>query len=176
MTIALAAIIISAVALAWTAVWSIYTYRRGTKPSISARAAWSYPVYDLPGGRHHLGDATVSINATNTGPVAVTISGVKFFIRGKSKATSVVPIDWVVQSPRSLPVLLNPGDHWSGLVHAGSVKASIDRSLGPRRRWHVSPVVSDTADRRYRAVIYRFGWRRFLPGRRRWLELEHDRV
>jgi hypothetical protein len=172
---ALAAIIISAVTLAWTIAWAIYSNRRATTPRISTRAAWSYPVYDL-GGRSHLGDAAFSITATNTGPVAVTISAVKFFIRGVGKDRSVVPVDWVAQTPHSLPLVLNPGDHWTGLVHVGSVKASLDRNLGPRRRWQVRPVVSDTADRRYDAVIFRTGWRRLMPGARRWLEVEHDRV
>jgi hypothetical protein len=56
------------------------------------------------------------------------------------------------------------------------VKASIDQRLGARHCWRVSPVVSDTADRTYRAVIFRVGWRRFMPRARRWLELEQDRV
>ena len=170
------AIFISAAALLWTVGWSIYCYRRAHSPRISARAAWSFPVYDLPDGRTRLGDATVSLTATNTGPQAVTISSWKFIIRGGPKGTSVVPVEWVTQTPCGLPVRLQPGEHWMGLVHAGSVKESIDRNLGPRERWYVSPVVSDTADRKYRAVIYRIGWRRFMPGTRRWLEVEHDRV
>jgi hypothetical protein len=167
---ALAALVISAIALAWTIAWSIYSHRRATTPRIAARAAWSYPVYDM-GGRSRVGDAAFSITATNTGPVAVTISNVKFFIRGVGKDKSVVPIDWVAQSPRNLPLVLNPGDHWSGLVDAGAVKASLDRNLGRRQRWQVRPIVSDAAERRYDAVVYRIGWRRFMPGARRWLEV-----
>jgi hypothetical protein len=174
MTLPLAAIVISGLALAWTIVWSIYSHRRTSRPSISARAAWTYPVYDLPSGGSQLGDATVGITATNNGPMPVTISTAKFLIRGIGKGTSVVPMEWVAQTPRDLPVRLQPGDHWTGLAHADSVKASIDRHLGPRRRWRVRPVVADTADRTYRAVIYRRGWRRFTPGARRWLELEHE--
>ena len=170
------AIIISAVALAWSVGWSIYCQRRANKPRISTRAAWSVPVYDLPDGRRELGDATVSLTATNTGSQTVTISSVKFIVRGSPKGMSMVPLDWVAQTPCDLPVRLQPGDHWAGLVHAGSVKASIDQRLGARNRWHISPIVSDTADRTYRAVIYRIGWRRFMPGARRWLELERDRV
>jgi hypothetical protein len=172
---ALAAIVISAVTLVWTIGWAIYSHRRATAPRISTRAAWSFPVYEL-GGRSELGDAAFSITATNTGPVAVTISNLKFFIRRVGRDKSVVPFDWVAQVPSSLPLVLKPGDHWTGLVHARSVKESLDRNLGPRRRWQVRPVVSDTADRRYDAVVYRIGWRRFMPGARRWLELEHDRV
>lgn len=172
---ALVAIVISAVALAWTIAWAIYSNRRATAPRISTRAAWSLPVYDV-GGRSQLGDPAFTITATNTGPVAVTISNLKFLIRGVGRDTSVVPIDWMVQTPRSLPLVLNPGDHWTGLVHAGSVKESLDQNLGPRRRWRVRPVVSDTADRRYDTVVYRVGWRRFVPGARRWLELDHDRL
>jgi hypothetical protein len=172
---ALAAIVISAVTVAWTIAWAIYSQRRATAPRISTRAAWSLPVYDV-GGRSELGDPAFSITATNTGPVAVTISSLKFFIRGVGRDKSVVPIDWVSQTPCSLPLVLNPGDHWTGLVHAGSVKESLDRNLGPRRRWQIRPVVSDTADRRYGAVVYRIGWRRFMPGGRRWLEVQHDRV
>jgi hypothetical protein len=170
------AIVISAAALIWSVGWSIYCYRRANRPRVSARAAWSFPVYDSLDGGSRLGDATVSLTATNTGPLPVTVSGVKFIVRGGPRGTSFVPLDWVAQSPSPLPVVLQPGDHWTGLAHAGSVKASIDRNLGPRRQWKVSPVVSDTADRKYRAVIYRFGWRRFLPGARRWLELDHDNV
>jgi hypothetical protein len=170
------AIIISAAALVWTVGWSIYCYRRANKPRVSTRAAQSFPVYDLPDGGKQLGDATISLTATNTGPQAVTISSVKFIVRGGPKGAAVVPLDWVAETPRELPVRLQPGDHWIGLAHARSVKASIDSHLGPRERWYVSPVVTDTADRKYRAVIYRIGWRRFLPAARRWLELDHDRV
>jgi hypothetical protein len=169
-------IVIPVLALAWTIGWSIYCYRRANKPRISTRAAYSFPVYDLPDGRKELGPTAVSLTVTNTGPHAITISSAKFLVKGSPKGVSVVPLDWMTQAPRELPVCLQPGDHWMGLAHAGSVKASIDHNLGPRHRWDVSPVVSDTADRKYRAVIACKGWRRLVPGARRWLELEQGKV
>jgi hypothetical protein len=167
---ALAAIIIAGLTLAWGVGWAIYLLRRKTKPKITTKAAHAHPVYDL-GGQPHIGDAAFSITATNTGPVTVTIDRVKFFVRGVTKQTSLVPVDWVAQTPTSLPVVLKPGDHWMGVVDAGSIKSSIDRKLGQRHRWHVRTVLSDTADRSYDAVVYRVGWQRYFPRTRRWLEV-----
>jgi hypothetical protein len=164
-TLGLAALIVSGLTLVWTAAWSVYTHRRATRPRVTVRASWGFPTYDLPGGRVHIGERTFTITATNTGQAAVTISGCKFLVRGTPRGTSVVPIDWVAQTPGNLPVRLDPGDPWTGMVDVASVKASLDRHYGPRDHWHVRPVLSDSADRTYRTRIARSRWKRFWPTR-----------
>jgi len=108
-SLALAAIIISAVTLTWTVGWSVYTHRRATKPSIVLGAAWAYPVYDMPGGGTHVGTRTIDATATNTGQATVTLASCKVLIRGKPKTDSIAPMAWVVQSPGPLWQVRNPG-------------------------------------------------------------------
>jgi hypothetical protein len=50
MSLGLVALIVSALTLAWTVGWSVYTHRPATRPNITLRASWGIPVYDLPGG------------------------------------------------------------------------------------------------------------------------------
>jgi hypothetical protein len=123
-----------------------------------------------PPGDQQVGDAAIDLTATNTGQAPVTLSSAKFWLRGKGKDISLAPMEWVVQTPGSLPIRLESGDHWTGLVHVRSMKASADQHFGARSHWHVRPVLTDTAGRRYGAKI---AWRRLLP--RRWMRLEERR-
>jgi hypothetical protein len=161
LTLAVAAIVISALTFLWTVGWSVYTYRRATRPSLTVQATWGAAVL---GGQ--VSNMAFNITATNTGQAAVALTSAKLLIREAPKGTSVAPIDWIVQTPASLPIRLEPGGHWNGLLDAASVKATLDRHQGHRGRWHVCPVLSDSAGRTYRADV---SGRRLLPSR--WMEL-----
>ena len=93
----------------------------------------------------------------------VTVTGVKLVIR-RAGGESVVPFEWITQSPSPLPIRLGPGDTWLGMIHAASVKEGIDRQRGQGPRWQVRAVMSDGADRRFPAKPS--GWSRLRPGRR----------
>jgi hypothetical protein len=167
-SLAVAAIIISSVTLAWTVGWSVYTHRRATKPSVVLHAAWGYPVYDMPGGDTHTGQRTIHLTATNTGQATVTLSSCKVLIRGKPKTDSVSPMAWVVQSPGPLPIQLESGGHWTGMIDAESVEQALGHHYGERDVWQVRPVVTDTAGRLYETKRER-GWRH--PIGIRWMKL-----
>jgi hypothetical protein len=116
-----------------------------------------------------VGEVTIMLTATNSGQVPVTLSGCKLFIRGQPEETSVAPIDWVAQAPSRLPIRLDPGGHWTGMIAADPVKQSLDRHFGPREHWEVRAALWDTAGRTYRPARSRKGWRRLWPSP--WMKL-----
>lgn len=138
------AIGISLLTLGWTIFWSIYTHRRTTEARLTVTSSFSIPVYD-----EHLGNAAIDITATNTGAVTITVTGAQLRIKGKKQ--TLAPFEWVVQTPSSLPLVLEPGKHWSGLVDASSIVASLDERYGPREKWTLRAFVRDPASRTYEA-------------------------
>lgn len=138
------AISISALTLFWTIGWSIYTQRRRTRPSLIVGAWFVVPLDD--GG---LTDPAVDVTITNTGQVPVTIASVGFEIEGRNETFAV--IKWVLQTPRSLPIPLGPGDHWTGLVAPGVMEGSLLRRYGGSAPRRIRPVASDPTGRRYAA-------------------------
>jgi len=118
--LAVVAIGVSALMLLWTIFWSVYTHRRATRARLTVTTSFSVPVY----GRQ-LGQAAIDITATNTGPVAVTVSGTAFEVKGRSE--TVTPMEWLVQTPAPLPLVLEPGRHWNGLVDAAPIVEALAR-------------------------------------------------
>jgi hypothetical protein len=98
------------------------------------------------------GESALSMTATNTGSVPVTITTARFRIRGEEG--TLAPIDWVMQTPGSLPIVLTPGGHWNGLADAGSLRAALVRQCGQRSGWQLQPVVSDSANREFRCPTW----------------------
>ena len=87
------------------------------------------------------------MTVTNTGAVTITITSARFRIDGEKE--TLAPIDWVMQTPRELPVVLAPGEHWTALADAASMRGSLVRQYGDRRDWRLRPTVSDSANREY---------------------------
>ena len=56
-------------------------------------------------------------------------------------------VAWVSQTPTRLPIVLGPGESWTGIVDANCVGAAI-RSIGGTK---ARTVLSDTADNEYRS-------------------------
>jgi hypothetical protein len=143
--LAVIAIGISGLTLLWTIFWSIYTHRRSTLTRLVVRTAFSVPVgYD-----NRLWRAAVDISATNTGAVTVTVTGAAIQVKGKKETLS--PMEWVVQQPSPLPLVLEPGKHWSGLVDAGAIIDALARKWGPRKEWVIRGAAHDPAGNTYRA-------------------------
>lgn len=92
----------------------------------------------------------ISTTATNTGLAPVTVASCTMLVHGHG-GSRVAVVDWVSQSPTSLPARLEPGDHWTGMAHAASMKASLDHNLGARQRWLIRPIVGDPTGRAYKA-------------------------
>lgn len=133
------AISISVLTFAWTIAWSIHTHRRATRPGAKVKGSFAY-VPDL--ARPCLG-----VTVTNTGAVTITITSACFAIEGKTER--LVPIDWVVQKPKPLSVVLAPGERWEGIADASSMQ---NYQYGGDGGWRVQPIVSDAAGREYRAA------------------------
>lgn len=142
--LAIVAIGISGITLLWTIGWSVYTHRSTTLARLTVRSSFSIPVYD-----NHLGPATIDITATNTGSVTVTVSGVQIKVKGR-KGT-LAPTEWVVQTPTSLPIVLEPGKHWTGLVSAQSIVDALARQYGQHKTWTIKGFVRDPASTAYEA-------------------------
>jgi hypothetical protein len=83
----------------------------------------------------------------------------------------VAILDWVSQTPQPLPMRLEPGSHWTGLVAVDPLKADLDRHYGPRKHWHIRAIMGDSAGRAYKAKRVATGWHRLLP-RRQWISLD----
>ena len=89
-------------------------------------------------------------------------------IRGQ-RGQRVAVLDWMHQEP-PLPTRLEPGDRWSGIANAESMKQDLDRHFGARSRWSVRPLVGDSTGRGHKATPAAVGWRRLFP--RRWMKLD----
>ena len=137
------AICISALTFLWTIGWSIYTHRRATQPSIVVFGTFAAPVY--PGG--NMGEPSVDVTVTNTGSVPVTISSVAFEVQGRGE--TLVVMEWLVQSPRPLPIPLGPGDHWHALVEIERLTGSLRQQYGPTAPSRIRPVARDPAGGSY---------------------------
>jgi hypothetical protein len=95
------------------------------------------------------GDKAIDITATNTGAVTVTLISAQ--LRVKGKAETLAPIEWLVQTPSSLPIVLEPGRHWTGYVEIDAVLGSLRNRYRVDSRWHVRPFVGDSAKQKYEA-------------------------
>jgi hypothetical protein len=142
------AIAVSGLTLVWTIVWSIYTYRRTTLAQVTVTSGLSIPMYGPTPETMAPGDTAIAITATNTGAVTVTLSGAQLRIKGREG--TVVPIEWVVQTPQDLPIVLQPGLHWYGMIDIASVVGTLARQYGTQSDdWKVKPFVRDSAGRTY---------------------------
>jgi hypothetical protein len=156
---------ISALTLAWTIIWSVSTRRLKTRPQLKVRSTWAFLTYGP-----EVGPLCIQTTAANTGLAPVTVDSCSMLV-GSKRGSRVAIIEWVNQNPQPLPVRLEPGEHWTGLAHADSIKVGLDHHLGRRRRWRVRPLVGDPAGRSYKARLAGRGWRRLFTWRRHWLAL-----
>jgi hypothetical protein len=140
------AISLSGLTLLWTIGWSIYTHRHATTPSLSVEGGYGMPAYDTPGGGSRLGDQALDVTVRNDGPVRVTVTGVHFEIEGRTE-TMVVP-RWLFESPRPLPIVLEPGEQWHAMLPLEGAANDLREQYGTVPR--IRPVAV-AAGRRYPA-------------------------
>jgi hypothetical protein len=140
--LSIVAISISGLTLVWTIGWSVYTHRKATRADVTVRASYSLPVYGPT-----VGDPAISITATNTGSVTVTLIGCQLRIKGSED--TLAPVTWVAQTPHDLPTVLEPGEHWNALVDIESIRQTLVDFVGPRASWKVKPYVRDASDKEH---------------------------
>jgi hypothetical protein len=144
LVLSIVAISISGLTLLWTIGWSVFTHRRTTLARVTVKSSFSFPIYGMSPG-----DPAISITATNTGAVTVTVVSAQLRIKGKKE--TLAPVEWVVVTPQPLPIVLEPGEHWDGLVDVDSVLARLAQMYGARKGWKVRAYVRDPAGRTYEA-------------------------
>jgi hypothetical protein len=148
-TLSVLAIVIAGLSFVWTVVWSVYTHRRQTTPSVVVSVSFALPLY--AGGR--AGEQAIDVTATNTGSLPVTLTSVRFEIEGRDEG--LVPLEWLMQSPGPLPVTLRSGEQWNALVALASITGSLRERFGAtgtrRVRRRVRARIGDSAGRAYRS-------------------------
>jgi hypothetical protein len=116
------AIAVSAIAFLWTVGWGIWRHRKTSRPSITASAQGV--LIKVPTAPALVW--CISLGATNTGQIAVTLNSVVIEIRRMSYR--LVVTRWLTQTPAALPLVLDPGSGtWTGLVAVDDIR----RQLAP---------------------------------------------
>jgi hypothetical protein len=141
-----ASAMVAVASFVWTIGWSVWQHRRLHHPRVTVLAADALPVW--PGGS---GEWCVSVTIVNDGAVAVTITSVKFVVRDDTKRRGLFPTQWVRTDPQPLPIKLTPGDKWTGLADHASIASTLRDNFGHRSEFKLWVVVTDAADRSYRA-------------------------
>ena len=113
--------------------------------------------------------AVAAVGAVDDAIAPVTVASCTMLVHGHG-GSRVAVLDWVSQSPASLPARLEPGTTGRGW-HAASMKASLDHNLGARQRWLIRPIVGDPTGRAYKAKLGCRGWQRLRLRQRHWLVL-----
>jgi hypothetical protein len=125
-TLSIVAVAMSAAAFAWSIGWSVYTHRRMTKASLTVQASFAFPVY---GAR--VGEQALSVTVANGGMVPTTVTSVVFGIKGSKE--SLVPLEWIVQEPRPLPIVLAPASGGRASSRGTKSRAASDTASASRR-------------------------------------------
>lgn len=129
-----AAIGISLSTLTWTVFWSVWQNRRTTRPRLRATTAIGFPVFPVGPVRAH-----VTLSAANTGPVPLTVNGVKLNVRGSDN--DLVIIRWAWQTPEPLPIRLEPGAGlWTGMIEEEEIRSILRREFEAEGPWDVRGV------------------------------------
>jgi hypothetical protein len=72
-------------------------------------------------------------------------------LRIKGKKETLLPVEWVAQTPQPLSIVLEPGMHWIGLVDVASVLGTLTQMYGTPKGWKVRAYVRDPAEQTYEA-------------------------
>lgn len=93
---------------------------------VAVRTTNGMPIYDLPDGRHEIGDHHVIVEAVNLGdrPIAVTGWGVK--LPGDRRVVVTRPVNWSTR----LPHVLRPGEPPAQLVVLAEELRRLEREEG----------------------------------------------
>lgn len=159
MAVAWLALVVSLGTFAWTVFWSIRQERSRTRPRLSVQIGTSRP--NDPAAK----EVMVGVIVTNSGFVPIAVKAVVFRAKGREDGVFVGP-SWVQQRPGGLPLTLEPGEQWYGLVEMRRLVNQL-RSHNVRQ---VSAIALDPSDRQYRAATRpKLLSRR--PWRSRWLTL-----
>jgi hypothetical protein len=133
-----AAFIVSLVALAWTATWSIYTFRRDRRPAIRVSAVFTETEKEGR-GLHGL-----VVYLSNVGRVETTIPYAALEVEGSEDQVELE------QRRLDLPAELVPGQYRDKVVGGGIVTKGL-AELQPEGPWRYRLLVYDHTAREHRS-------------------------
>lgn len=88
----------------------------------------------------------IAITATNAGMVPVTVNAAVADVKGVKEQHLALPV-WLLQTPRPLPLKLEPGETWSGHLDPEWLRDGAAEIAPGRSSWKVTVSVRDAADR-----------------------------
>ena len=151
---ALAALIVAVVAatvallsFVWTIGWSVWQHRRLANPHVKLQAFFAI----LP---NRPGFNGLSLTATNVGHVTVTITSARIVVAGVKRHLALVT--WTLQTPGPLPIVLEPGRAWDGIVDADEIQRGLATLGASHPRAKVRAVVKDAAGGEYASGVIPF--------------------
>jgi hypothetical protein len=152
------AIGLSAAALFWTILWSIWLYRRTSRPRLKCRTAITITAAFTPDVRQYL-----SATAANTGAVPVTLEVVTLRVRGHNN--TILPA-WMAERPEPLSARLDAGaGHWTGYSDPNQLRHDLNEHYGQRDKWKVRAVFSIAGGKKFKSTS---GFRRWKIFPSRW--------
>ena len=86
-----------------------------------------------------------ALTVANPGAIATTLGSVRFDVEGVSQ--QIVVLDWYVQSPEPLPIVLAPGTQWHGLIRDGMLRGAVAEATDGGHPWHLRAAVGDFSGR-----------------------------
>lgn len=126
--VAVVAVVISLASAAWSIGWSIWQHRKTTTPQVLVQGSFVL-LADVMNGAYE-------IKGINQGVVPVTLSGAFAELDGASEYVAF--FRFVLQSPASLPLVVGPGEVWSGFVQANEFRSAMAGIAGERQPpWRV---------------------------------------
>jgi hypothetical protein len=143
MALGLVAIILAGASFAWSIFWSVWQHRRLTKARLNVSLTFG-TMTSGPAAWKPCADITAS-----NGVVPVTLSAATFLVKGESG--SAVVIDWAVQDPQPLPLLVGSGGHWMGMIEIEDLVRGFAHNWGPRSTWKVRAALSTPGGRKFRS-------------------------
>ena len=115
---------LSLAAFLWTVGWSLWLYRRSSRPRLIARARLAVTSYPTGNPQQCL-----SLEATNSGSIPVTLNSVVIEIEGRGE--TILVTHWLHQHP-DLPARLDPGAGvWTGFADLDDLRRHLTDALGP---------------------------------------------
>jgi hypothetical protein len=139
--LAVVAVVVSICGFVWSVVWSIYQHRQVTRGRLYVRA--SYAVVLNPVGP---AAQVIAVTATNAGMVPVTVNAAIADVKGVKEQHLALPV-WLLQTPRPLPLKLEPGETWSGHLDPEWLRDGAAKIAPGRSSWKVTVSVRDAANR-----------------------------
>lgn len=144
---ALAALVLAVISLTWSAGWPVFEWMHSTRSRLRVRANFVIVpgVVDVTRG--------FAVDATNVGSVAATVNSVTVTVKGADGHAVLFNFD-VLATPKPLPIMLEPGATWTGVIDAEEFRRAVAELAGGNPPpWKTSVWIGDASGRRHKADV-----------------------